>query len=780
MKKRMWSITLAVLMIASIILGACSAPTATPEATQPPAATQAQPAATQAQPEVTQPQLAEDPWANVDPSGQTVVFWHTFTQANETELKKIADDFNSTNQWGITVDPEYQGGYPDTFNKMLGVLNTPDAPSLVVAYQNQAATYQLADSLVDMNPLVNSSKWGLPEADQKDFFPGFWQQDIFPSYGNARLGFPPNRSMEVMYYNTDWLKELGYDAPPTTPDQFKEMACKAVQQPFSKATAQGPMGYELSNDASRLASWTFAYGGDIFDYNTSKFTYNSNASEQAMAFMQDLFKSGCAAMVTENYGDQTDFGTGKLLFTVGSSAGLPYYQKAVDGGAKFNWSIAAIPHTTPDPVMNIYGPSVSMPKTTPEQELAAWLFLKYYTSPDVQAEWAKVTQYFPVRASVANGLADFFAANPSYKTAFDMLKYSHFEPPGPGYDFVRTKAQDTIAAITNGDDVKTSLENLNQEANSILSEQMTAPLPTPVPTKPPATATPTAATLGTADNPIIVAFEPSATSQEITAGGQQLLDLLSQETGLTFKGVIPTSYAALTEAMGSGNAQIGWMATFAYILAHQKGFADVALITNRFGSDHYGAQFIARADAGFTPAADVPATDAEIDTLLQFKGKRPCYTDPQSTSGYVIPLIFLKKAGLNTDTDLQPAVYAQGHTQVVRAVYAGGICDFGATFVDARTGVTKDLPDVMDKVVVVYQTKALIPNDNMSYAPDLPQDLRDKVTAAMLKIADTEAGKTALNDLYQIGGLVKTDDTVYDEFRSYLQASGVDLSQYVK
>jgi phosphonate transport system substrate-binding protein len=301
----------------------------------------------------------------------------------------------------------------------------------------------------------------------------------------------------------------------------------------------------------------------------------------------------------------------------------------------------------------------------------------------------------------------------------------------------------------------------------------------PVPTNPPApTATPKAA-LGTADNPIIVAFEPSATSQEITAGGQELLDLLSQETGLTFKGVIPTSYAALTEAMGSGNAQIGWMATFAYILAHQQGYADVALITNRFGSDHYGSQFIARADAGFTPAANTPATDADISTLEQFKGKRPCFADPQSTSGYVIPLIFLKKAGL-TDADIKTPVFTQGHTQTVRAVYAGGICDYGATFVDARTSVTTDLPDVMDKVVVVFQTEAIIPNDNMSYAPDMPQNLRDQITAAMLKIAGTEAGKKALNDLYQIGGLVQTDDTVYDQFRSYLQASGIDLSQYVK
>ena len=303
--------------------------------------------------------------------------------------------------------------------------------------------------------------------------------------------------------------------------------------------------------------------------------------------------------------------------------------------------------------------------------------------------------------------------------------------------------------------------------------------PYTAPTQPVAAPTAGSSTLGTADNPIVVAFEPSATSQEITAGGQELLNLLSQETGLTFKGEIPTSYAALTEAMGSGNAQIGWMATFAYILAHQKGYAEVALITNRFGSDHYGAQFIALADAGFTPAANTPATDADLSTLLQFKGKKPCFADPQSTSGNVIPLIFLKKAGL-ADADIPDPVFTGGHTQTVNSVYQGGICDYGATFIDARTAVTKDLPDVMEKVIVVFQTPALIPNDNMSYAPDMPQDLRDKITTAMLKIAGTEEGKKALNDLYQIGGLVQVDDTAYDEFRSYLEASGIDLSQYVK
>jgi phosphonate transport system substrate-binding protein len=285
--------------------------------------------------------------------------------------------------------------------------------------------------------------------------------------------------------------------------------------------------------------------------------------------------------------------------------------------------------------------------------------------------------------------------------------------------------------------------------------------------------------LGTASHPIIVAFEPAGTSQQITASGQDLLNLLARETGLTFKGVVPTSYAALTEAMGSGNAQVGWMATFNYILAHQKGYADVALITKRFGTENYGAEFLAQAAAGFTPAAHTPATDADLPTLRQFKGKRVCFSDEQSTSGHVVPLIFLKKAGL-TDADIPNPVYAGGHTQVVEALYDGGICDYGTTFVDARSNIAQEHPDVDNRVVVIFQTKALIPNDNMSYAPDLPQALRGKITAAMLKIADTEAGKKALNDLYQIGGLVPANDTVYDEFRSYLQTSGVDLSQYVR
>jgi multiple sugar transport system substrate-binding protein/sn-glycerol 3-phosphate transport system substrate-binding protein len=247
------------------------------------------------------------------------------------------------------------------------------------------------------------------------------------------------------------------------------------------------MGYEYgTSDASHLASWAFAFGGDIYDYKAAQFTYNSDATVQAMTFVQDLFKSGCATIITENYGDQTDFGVGKLLFTTSSSSGLTFYQQAVASGAAFNWSVAALPHTTKDPVTNIYGASVSMPKTTPERELATWLFIKYYTSPEVQAKWAEASAYFPVRASVAANMADYLSANPAYKAGFDLLKYGKFEPPVPGYDPIRNEANTTVAAILAEPypDVKAALDELTKKANEILSQYMTI-VPTPAPTKAP-------------------------------------------------------------------------------------------------------------------------------------------------------------------------------------------------------------------------------------------------------------------------------------------------------
>ena len=412
--------------------------------------------------------ISPDPWASVDPSGQSIVYWHNHSDSNETMLLSIIDEFNTTNPWGISVTAQYQGNYGDIHDKMISAIQAGSGtPDLVVAYQNDMATYQLSDALLDMNGLVEGDAWGLSASDQADFFPDIYNQDIFPTYNNERLGFPPNRSLEIMYYNMDWIGELGYSAPPTTTLQFQEMACEAEQNPFSGSIGTDSMGYQLNVSASRFASWVFAFGGELFNDTSQQYTLNSKEAINAMTFLQGLFFSGCAELVY-GYDDQTDFGNGELIFTLASSSGLPFYRSSVENGADFNWSVSSLPYTDTHPTLNIYGASISIPKHTPERELAAWLFLKHFTTPGIQNDWVRATQYFPVRQSVADNLGDYFSQNPQYEKAFSFLPYGKPEPSTPNYQTVRDQIAVALVAMMNGADVTTTLNQLNTDANATL------------------------------------------------------------------------------------------------------------------------------------------------------------------------------------------------------------------------------------------------------------------------------------------------------------------------
>jgi phosphonate transport system substrate-binding protein len=311
----------------------------------------------------------------------------------------------------------------------------------------------------------------------------------------------------------------------------------------------------------------------------------------------------------------------------------------------------------------------------------------------------------------------------------------------------------------------------------------TVEAPTTAPTvMPAATSAPTASAvqLGTTDHPLVMALAPSATSDVLIASGNKIADMLSKQTGLTIKAVVPTNYQAMIQAMCSGNGEIGYLPPFAYLVAHQTmskdasgksvPCADVAFVSLRAGQDHYATQFIGVSGV-YTPGTT-------LDALKQFTGKKPCWTDPLSASGYVIPASLLAQNNVKT----KAAAFVQGHPTVVRAVYAGGICDFGATFVDARTdsGVQKDLPDVMQKVVVVYKTDNIIPNDTIALAADVPADLRTKLATAMDAVAKSADGAAALKSLYSIDGLKTVDDTFFDEFRVLLSSSGIDIASLVK
>ena len=336
-----------------------------------------------------------------------------------------------------------------------------------------------------------------------------------------------------------------------------------------------------------------------------------------------------------------------------------------------------------------------------------------------------------------------------------------------------------------------------------------APAATPEPTEPPPPTAPPEPAIGTADNPIKVLFVPSVEANAIVAGGEVMAKALKEATGLEFVVSVPTSYPATIEEMcASPKDTMGFIPALGYVMGNELCGIDVAFKANRYGNSVYWAQFL------------VPR-DSDIKSLADLDGKKWGYTEPASTSGYMVPLVMLKDAGITPGESVETG----GHPQAVKAVYNGEV-DFSTTYyspplkpegepawkegdppdipddlvascaptsdgkqlmcddwtvLDARANIRTEAPDVVQKVRILTISPP-IPNDTLSFGPEFPADLRQKIEAALLAFSKTEAWSQSIGsqDFYNWTGIDTATDAEYDFVRKMVQAAGLTLEELGK
>ena len=251
-----------------------------------------------------------------------------------------------------------------------------------------------------------------------------------------------------------------------------------------------------------------------------------------------------------------------------------------------------------------------------------------------------------------------------------------------------------------------------------------------------------AQSLGSAQNPLRMMFVPSGDAQVILKGGTEIAELLQKVTGLHFKTSVATSYAAVIEAMGAGKVDIGWLATFSYVLAHDKYGVELLLVVQRFGSPFYRGQIMVRADSG-------------IKDLAGLMGKRFAFVDPASTSGHLYPKTLLLAQGFDPEQFFKKIVFVGSHNAVVLSIYKGEV-DGGAAYDGSRAAVAKMFPDVFDKINVIAYTKE-IPNDTVSVRKGLSGDLKMRIRDGLKKVSKSPQGNKVLKKLYGISGFTDLD-----------------------
>jgi phosphonate transport system substrate-binding protein len=234
-------------------------------------------------------------------------------------------------------------------------------------------------------------------------------------------------------------------------------------------------------------------------------------------------------------------------------------------------------------------------------------------------------------------------------------------------------------------------------------------------------------------------------------------------------------------ALQSGRAQIaGGLGAVQMVQAADEAGAELILQSERSGETVYVTQWFTNDPdtyCGDEPVADedgflscngvgdaTSSSDGPIgeDHLADVAGKTVAFVDQSSASGYLVPSLQLLNAGVDPTSDIT-ALFTHGHDAAVQAVYDGD-AEVGVSFNDARGQLVDQLPDVGEKVVV-FAWSFPIPNDGWAVSGDLPPDLQEAVSAALVDIIGTPEGKAMMQDLYEIDGLVPVESSDFDIVR---------------
>ncbi|SDD24995.1 multiple sugar transport system substrate-binding protein [Terribacillus halophilus] len=368
-----------------------------------------------------------------------IEFWHAMSGPHEEAIKKFADDFNSAHE-DITIKPVNQGSYDDLQQKIMAAAKAGNLPDMAQATTNVIPEYIDNKFITSLNDFIEDPEIGLSEDELNDYIEVFRDSS---TWDDTYYSLPFSKSTRVLYYNQTLLEENGLEVPKTW-DELQEVA-KTV----TKDGVVG-MGFENSYEAE-FQGILKQMGGTYMDEETGEPQFASKEGQEAMTFIKDMIDDGIARTAGEDEYMSNPFGRGDVAMYIGSSAGIPHVDGAMEDGIE--WSTAPIPTLDGQAATTFAGNDVVIFNQSEEAEQkAAWEFMKYLTSPEVTSEWSMLSGYLPIRQSALDTeeYQTFLEENPAYKAGTEQFDAGFFIARVPGGDAVRNIVLEEMDYILQG------------------------------------------------------------------------------------------------------------------------------------------------------------------------------------------------------------------------------------------------------------------------------------------------------------------------------------------
>lgn len=479
MKKRALSLVLATSMTAAMMAGCGNGtPAATDAAPATTAAnadagTTAADTAAQSEAETTEAAAAAsvDMADAKDVNGTTITFWHSMGGVNGQAIDTLVKKFNDENEYGITVDAQYQGSYDDSLNKLKSAQMGNMGADLVQVYEIGTRFMIESGWIVPMQ--------GMVDADQYDVSAIEPNLAAYYTIDNQLYSMPFNSSTPIMYYNKDMFEKAGITEIPDSLEAIDQIGEQLTTKGgAAEAMSLGIYGWFFEQFIGKQGL-AYADNGNGRDAAATAVAFDQNgAAKNILTEWQKLNQDGYAPIVGKG-GDSglADFSSGKSAITLGSTASLKQILQDVNG--KFEVGTAYFPKikSSDEGGVSIGGASLwALNNNDPKKLRATWEFVKFLISPESQAYWNEQTGYFPVttKAQDEQVFKDNIAKYPQFETAIDQLHDSSSKYCGAllsVFPEARATVESEIEAMLNGkEDVDTAVKNMADKINKSITE----------------------------------------------------------------------------------------------------------------------------------------------------------------------------------------------------------------------------------------------------------------------------------------------------------------------
>ncbi|HEY4193170.1 MAG TPA: phosphonate ABC transporter substrate-binding protein [Mesorhizobium sp.] len=224
---------------------------------------------------------------------------------------------------------------------------------------------------------------------------------------------------------------------------------------------------------------------------------------------------------------------------------------------------------------------------------------------------------------------------------------------------------------------------------------------------------------------------------------EPLLAELSKQTGLDIKPFFASDYAGVIEGMRFGKVQLAWYGNKAAMEAVDRADGEIFVQSvSSTGDPGYWSLILVPKDSKLTSLDDLLTCDKTLNFGLG---------DPNSTSGYLVPMTFIFGARHIDPKNCFKNLTNANHETNAMAV-ANGQVDAAANNTENLALIEKNQPEAFKNIKVLWKSP-LIPSDPLVWRKDLPDADKAKIKEFFLTYGTDKSKGDAAKEKAVLAGL---------------------------